>query len=280
MLKTFARRTLGPLARRVVNVSGMTNRANHLHDEFTDMRTALAQLSDACSEAGVLLPPPRHLQLRVVGVYAPDFLSSGGEAVDEFEAHAQSVGASLLSSPRVLDFGCGVGRILRALSLRRGGSAGLCGTDIDAEAIRWCQKNYARLAEFSVNPHEPPMSYADNSFDLVYSMSVFTHLPEEMQHAWLAELRRVTRPGGHLLLTYHGRDYLDRWPVTTAEKDGALGRGFGYLDLGPTDGLPDFYRTAYHSPDYIRREWGHHFEVLDVREPGLRHGQGVALVRR
>jgi len=42
----------------------------------------------------------------------------------------------------------------------------------------------------------PPMSYEDNMFDFVYSISIFTHLPEDMQFAWLQELQRITKPGG------------------------------------------------------------------------------------
>src|SRR3546814_6253266 len=47
----------------------------------------------------------------------------------------------------------------------------------------------------------PPLAFADESFDLVYALSVFTHIPLELQRDWLDELRRVLVPGGYLLCT-------------------------------------------------------------------------------
>lgn len=87
--------------------------------------------------------------------------------------------------------------------MRRDIPAQLFGTDIDGESIDWCQSKLGHMATFTVNGFWPPLPFADGFFDVIYSISVFTHLPEDMQTAWLAELRRVAKPGGLLLLTVH-----------------------------------------------------------------------------
>lgn len=53
-------------------------------------------------------------------------------------------------------------------------------------------------------PREPPTTYPDSLFDVVYAVSVFTHLTEDRQLSWLAEFARIIRPCGLLLLTTHG----------------------------------------------------------------------------
>src|SRR5206468_8257505 len=65
-------------------------------------------------------------------------------------------------------------------------------------------------ARFETNGLSPPLAFGDASFDLAYALSVFTHLPEAIQHDWMDELRRVVRPGGFVLLTMHGERYLER----------------------------------------------------------------------
>ena len=48
----------------------------------------------------------------------------------------------------------------------------------------------------SVNELAPPLRYEDGQFDLVYAISVFTHLPHDLERAWIDELGRITAPGG------------------------------------------------------------------------------------
>lgn len=57
------------------------------------------------------------------------------------------------------------------------------GSDIDPEAIAWCKEHHADLAQFVVTPTSPPLPFEDNYFDFIYSISVFTHMPEEMELA-------------------------------------------------------------------------------------------------
>jgi SAM-dependent methyltransferase len=80
---------------------------------------------------------------------------------------------------------------------------------MNGDAIAWCRAKLP-FGRFETNGLEPPLAFADESFDLVYALSVFTHLTVPLQQAWLRELRRVLRPGGLLLLTTHGNAYRHR----------------------------------------------------------------------
>jgi len=82
-------------------------------------------------------------------------------------------------------------------------SCQLYGTDIDMELVSWCEKHLPRI-RWSTNGYQPPLPFTDNTFDLIYAISVFTHLDEEFQKAWLRELHRVAKPGATIILTVHG----------------------------------------------------------------------------
>ena len=98
----------------------------------------------------------------------------------------------------VLDFGCGCGRTLQWW-LRQPHPPELYGTDVDAETVAWVKANLPVHA--GTNAPTPPLAYADGLFDVVYSISVFTHLDATFQDAWLRELERVLKPGGLALFS-------------------------------------------------------------------------------
>jgi SAM-dependent methyltransferase len=236
------------------------------------------QLADVVQQMGGLIPPPRHLQERVVGVFSPQFISSGETIVSNVRSMLGRADRELTSFNNILDFGCGCGRVTRTLHYHIREDQRLFGTDIDPEAIEWCRTNYAHIATFDCNPHMPPTQYDTGAFDLVYSGSVFTHLPEEMQWAWLEELRRITRPGAFLALTFHGVHYHGR---LEGEMKAEFKRtGFFYGKFGRTSGLPDFYETAWHSHDYIRNQWSRFFDIVHIEPRGLEGMQDIALCRR
>ena len=242
-----------------------------------ELETAVAQLETALREAGGINPPPPHLQWRVAS-YSPGFLDSGYWVLDELESVLQLEGWKLGSFSNILDFGCGCGRITRALSYRRKSRQGLYASDLDPEAIAWCQENYSNLAEFSVNNAEPPLAYADSTFDLVLGVSVFTHLPEDMQFRWLEELSRVTKPNGCLLLSVHGGHHIRNLSAEIQEE--IRQRGFFYLQVGKVEGLPEFYQATYHSLDYIRAQWIRYFDVLHIVESLVGGHQDAVLCRK
>ena len=73
--------------------------------------------------------------------------------------------------------------------------------------VDWCRENLP-FAEVAVNESSPPLPNESSTFDLVYALSVFTHLTEEAQRSWIHECFRVLKPGGHLLISTLGEHYL------------------------------------------------------------------------
>lgn len=102
----------------------------------------------------------------------------------------------------VMEFGCGTGRILQHFRNIEG--LRIIGTDANPKMSKWCSENIKGV-EFYRNELSPPLTFAeDNSFDLIYAWSVFTHIPADLQRPWLQEMRRILRPDGFLLCTVAG----------------------------------------------------------------------------
>ncbi len=222
--------------------------------------------------------PPGHLQHRqVAGVWGPSFYSEGRKILDQLAAAFREAGKPLETAESILDFGCGCGRVLR--NFRDFPHTGdIWGCDIDAESIAWDRTHLADIGRFSANPTLPPTEFGNGQFDAIYAVSVFTHLPEEMQYAWLSELRRILRPGGVLVASYHGANHWDVGdPIL---KDEVETRGFAYRTGDPTEGLPDFYMHAFQTPANIRKRWSWFFDVVAIRQTYIHGLQDAAILRR
>lgn len=115
-----------------------------------------------------------------------------------------------LSVPRnkVLDWGCGPGRIVRHLPGLLPVSK-IYGTDCNGKYIQWC-KTYLPGIHFSVNGINPPLNYPSSFFDIVIGLSIFTHLSKQNHISWIDELYRVVKRGGGVLITTQGLAYYSR----------------------------------------------------------------------
>lgn len=111
-----------------------------------------------------------------------------------------------LKDLKILDWGCGPGRIIRQLPEVVGNGCSYYGTDYNKGSIDWCKANLPGI-EFNHNGIEAKLPYADHSFDVIYGISIFTHLSEKMHHDWYKELYRVLKPDGVMFLTTHGNNF-------------------------------------------------------------------------
>jgi ubiquinone/menaquinone biosynthesis C-methylase UbiE len=136
------------------------------------------------------------------------------------------------------------------------------------------------IASFSVNDNLPPLPFADSTFDLIYSISIFTHLPEDMQFAWLAELARVLVAGGYAVLTVHGSRLFPRDALGQALTREFDDKGFYYSMSAGTEGLPNYYQTTFHSNKYISEYWSKFFTVEEILERGAGRVQDVIVCRK
>jgi SAM-dependent methyltransferase len=232
--------------------------------------------------------PPPYLRFRVSGNYdVREFHRSGREGRDAFAAALERVGRSLDDQRAVLDFGVGCGRILRWMEPYADGTS-FSGTDIDPWAVSWCRR-HVHFASCTTNGAMPPLAHDDESFDLVYSHSVFTHLDRQHQSAWLTELRRVLRPGGIALLTVHGEaefrahlravQRLD--PGRAAEAEAAWEPDEFFFDTESqwAGVFPDFYQNSYQSVAHTRATWGAVMPVLAHLEGGMRGNQDIVVLQ-
>jgi ubiquinone/menaquinone biosynthesis C-methylase UbiE len=152
-----------------------------------------------------------------------DFMATGKEQVDWIDGVLREHGLGL--GDRVLDFGCGVGRLTNALAERVGEAVGV---DI-AESMVEHATRLARHPERTrfVGYDGRILPFEDGAFDSAVSLIVLQHAPPAVQLACLLELQRVVRVGGALLLQIPSQ------PRTTAPLDAAAMRAEIRVDDAP-----------------------------------------------
>jgi SAM-dependent methyltransferase len=161
-----------------------------------------------------------------------------------------------LNNKRILDWGCGPGRLIRHLPQLTGNKCEYFGTDTNQRSIEWCAQNLENI-QFNKNPINAQLPYKDDFMDVIYGISILTHLSEQLQYDWSQELLRVLRPGGILFLTTQGDNFKEKLTDTELTKylsDQVVIRG--NVQVG--------HRTysAFHPPGFIR----HLFSNAEVAE--------------
>jgi ubiquinone/menaquinone biosynthesis C-methylase UbiE len=196
------------------------------------------------TQAEQLPVPPLSLSSRW-GLTTDSYLRGGQIDAETILAHLAEVDATVEPGSRVLDFGCAEGRVIRFFP--RDQQSELWGVDINAERIAWAQRHLPPPFRFATTTTAPHLPFEDNYFDLVYAVSVFTHI-SELGDAWFLELLRVLRPGGHAYLTIHDEHTVE------------LLRG-AYRDNPTHAYMVDLVRKFDEATGVLDREWAY-FTIL------------------
>lgn len=175
----------------------------------------------------------------------------------------------------ILEWGCGPGRVIRHLPRLLGARVNrLTGIDYNSESIEYCRKNLKGI-EFITNELGPPTGFDNSTFDVIYAISVFTHLSEDMHYAWVKEMKRILKPGGIFIATFHGKNYkLKLLPkeLSTFESGKLVVRE------GAKEGSHMY--SAYHPSEFLSNVLLKDFEFLETfdRLPGVME-QELRIVR-
>lgn len=151
------------------------------------------------------------------------------------------------TSPQmILDWGCGPGRIIRHMHKYFPDSK-LYGTDYNEASIKWCSE-FIKTARFQTNRNSAKLPFQSSFLDVIYGISVFTHLSEKQHVEWFPELIRALKPGGILLISTQGNAFI---PILSpGEKERYL-QGSLIIRGGTKEGHRTF--SAFHPPAFLKR---------------------------
>jgi SAM-dependent methyltransferase len=178
----------------------------------------------------------------------------------------------------VLDFGCGIGRVVRQLHpLHERAEIRIYGTDINESMIRWCDA-HLKFATFAVNGPRPPLDLAPLSLDFVFALTVFTHLSLDQQRSWIDEFSRILLPGGQLYFTTRGSSFAG-WlnPGERADFDAE----HPVIRHGESAGNPSTYHhcVTFHPPAFVTNDLCREWQQLEFR-PGRENEMDIHIFQK
>lgn len=230
---------------------------------------------------GSSLPiPPATLRMGYAVDSPAHYEAQGRRSAQALRALLAAHDVAALRGEAGLDWGCASGRVLRHFAAEAA-EAGWWGVDVHAPSIAWANQNLAPPFQFATATAFPALPLEDGRFGFAYGLSVFTHL-EHLEDAWLLELRRVLRSGGHAIFSVQDEATLDffrhkgRPPwlpaglsldaIAAHERTVVRGESWGGTHV-------------FHSRRWIEREWGRAFDVLGWSACAEGH-QSLVLLRK
>jgi SAM-dependent methyltransferase len=250
---------------------------------------------------GIKLPgfPPDTYQRESVGSAGKQTLKEAYDFYCEIKRSAERLGLKLNADSRILDFGCGWGRIIRFF-LKDVRAENLFGVDVDPLMIDYCRQ-LVGYGNYSVVNSQPPTEFANESLDVIYAYSVFSHLSEPVHIKWVEEFSRILKPGGLLVATTEARHFIEyclslrgkkhetKWHETLANAfpdteatlaDYDCGR-FIFSATGGGDPRPStFYGEAVIPRAYVEREWTKYLSFKDFISDQNRFWQAVIIMQK
>jgi SAM-dependent methyltransferase len=177
---------------------------------------------------------------------------------------------------RVLDFGCGTGKVIRHFA-DESGEAEFWGCDIDERSIEWMRRAMCPPFQAFRCQEAPGLPQPAGYFTFIFALSVYTHITDHWA-GWLLEHHRVLGDGGLLFTSFLGEAMTEPLLGEPWQEErfgmNALRAGQSWDVGGP---------AAFMSPWWIRAHWGRAFEIVELKpftaaDPPA--GHGLVLMRK
>lgn len=222
--------------------------------------------------ANYAIAPPAHILAQYGMNDAAQYVRVGQKKRTMIQHHLSEQGLAISHNARILDFGCGAAGTLCAFH-EHFPDASCFGCDLKDDVVDWVRRYRPELTVARTKPF-PPLPDDFDSFDLVYGISVWTHMPERACSEWLRHMHRRIRRGGILFFTI-------------AEPSTLLARNHGFDPNHLADKVRESGGCLYDSGTdmtYIQRDWLENeikrlFRLLYFG-PAKGHSQWAAVLER
>jgi SAM-dependent methyltransferase len=237
--------------------------------DLETVRESAARLAGMRQKLEALSAPPGDVVFLTQGHRdTTGYVNSIIPGVWNMRRYLEACGIAVPGIRRLLDFGCGSGRLLTGWWLDDPTRV-LVGCDSSAALTDWARANLPTGIRIDRTSGAPPLPYAAAEFDFAFAVSVLTHLRYRTQQILLQDLARVIEPGGTLLVTAHGPLFVKLFaPDRVAE---FLEQGHWETE-GAEDGSNAF--ASFHAPRQVAA-LSEEFELLEYFPEGRIGGRRV-----
>lgn len=160
----------------------------------------------------------------------------------------------------IYEWGCGPMRVLRHLPIFFDiKKTSFFGSDFNYKSVSWAKKNFKDI-NVSLNSLSPPLPYNNESFDVVYCISVFTHLSENVSKQYISDIYRILKKDGIFISTFHGNM---NSKVLTKKELYDFEKGY-FVERGSVVEGSRIY-ASYHPDLFIRKNFSQ-FRILEKIE--------------
>lgn len=175
-----------------------------------------------------------------------DYLADGWRTLSELVLLLERAGRTLTGCGQVLEFASGHGRFTRHL-VKALGAERVTVSDVVPGAVAFSTEHFG--VRGFVSTSDPAALRWPDRYDLVFVLSLFSHLPRATWGAWLGKLWQAVAPGGMLVFTTHGDLATQRAGVALDED------GFHFVAASESTAIAaEEYGTTFTSPAYVQRQ--------------------------
>jgi len=173
-----------------------------------------------------------------------EYLSDGWRTLSELMRFLEELGRPLVHTGSMLEFAAGFGRFTRHLAPILGDR--LTCSDVQLGSADFLAREFGVKSFFS--NHDPARVAIPGRHELVFVLSMFTHIPPAMWAPWLRALHAAVAPGGHLVFSVHN----ERWSREQGVPLGADGTHF-ITDSESRSLTPETYGTTFTTREFVER---------------------------